>query len=262
MNNFFAEPLFIFQLVAVALMGAAGGMLGSFALLRRMALVGDALSHVALPGLALALLFHFNPLIGALAFLLFGTTVIWAIEHRTRIPVDTLVGVLFVVALAIGTLLTPDVELLEALFGDITDVSLAQIVWGASLSLLIIALLLFLKSKITLSLLSADLAQTARLRPHLLEFLFLTLFALITSVGIQFAGVLLTGSLIIIPAAISRNLTGSMKTYVFLSALLGGAGTVAGVIIATATGLAPGPTFILLLGSIFFVSLLFKKNTA
>ncbi len=258
MNNLFTEPLFIFQLVAVALMGAAGGMLGSFALLRRMALVGDALSHVALPGLALALLFHFNPLIGALAFLLFGTTVIWAIEHRTRIPVDTLVGVLFVVALAIGTLLTPDVELLEALFGNISDVSLAQVAWGASLSLLIIATLLFLKPNITLSLLSTDLAQTARLRPHVLEFLFLTLFALITSIGIQFAGVLLTGSLIIIPAAISRNLAGSMKTYILLSALLGMAGTVAGVIIAAATGLAPGPTFILLLGSLFFLSLLFR----
>jgi zinc transport system permease protein len=254
------ESIFLFKLVAVGLMGAAGGMLGSFALLRRMALVGDALSHVALPGLALALLFHFNPLVGALAFLLFGTTIIWAIEHRTRIPVDTLVGVLFVVALAIGTLLTPNLELLEALFGNIANVSFAQIAWGALLSVLIIAVLYLLKSKITLSLLSTDLAQTAKLRPHLLEFLFLTLFALITSIGIQFAGVLLTGSLIIIPAAISRNLAGSMKTYVFLSALLGMAGTVTGVIIANATGLTPGPTFILLLGFIFFLSLLWRRN--
>ncbi len=254
------EPLFAFQLIAAALIGAAGGMLGSFALLRRMALVGDALSHVALPGLALALLFHFSPLIGALAFLLLGTSLIWAIEHRTRIPVDTLVGVMFVVALAVGTLLTPDLELLEALFGNIADVSLAQIAWGASLSLLIIALLLFFKSRITLSLLSTDLAQTATFRPHLLEFLFLALFALITSVGIQFAGVLLTGSLIIIPAAIARNLAGSMKTYTLLSALLGAAGTVTGVITAAAMGLAPGPVFILLLGSLFFLSLFFRTS--
>src|SRR3990167_10554149 len=106
-------------LIAGAFIAAAGGLLGSFALLRRMALVGDALSHVALPGLALGLLFHFNVFFGALAFLLFGTTVIWAIEHRTRIPVDTLVGVLFVVALALGSLLSPKEELLETLFGNI-----------------------------------------------------------------------------------------------------------------------------------------------
>lgn len=254
------ESISLLQLIAAALVGIAGGLLGSFALLRRMALVGDALSHVALPGLALGFLFHFNVFFGALVFLLFGTTVIWAIEHRTRIPVDTLVGVLFVVALALGSLLSPKEELLEALFGNIAAVSLAQTLWGIVLASAVISVLIFIKSRLTLSIVSGDLAQTAKLRPHFLEFLFLTLFALVTAIGIQFAGALLMGSLIIIPAAVSRNLTQSMAAYATLSAMLGGLGTVAGVLFAGYFNLSPGPTFILLLGFLFFLSLFFRRT--
>ena len=133
---------FLQILIAGSLIAAAGGTLGSFALLRRMALVGDALSHVALPGLALGLLFHFNVFLGALAFLIFGTVVIWAVEHKTKLPVDTLVGVMFTLALAVGALLTPREDILDALFGNISNINSLDF-WAASLISIIIILLLF-----------------------------------------------------------------------------------------------------------------------
>ena len=159
--------------IAASLIAAAGGMLGSLALLRRMALVGDALSHVALPGVALGILFNLNIFAGALAFLIFGTIIIWAVEHKTKLPVDTLVGVMFTLALAIGALLTPKEDILEALFGDIANISQFDF-WLASLiSLAIIILLLVFYKKFTLSLISSDLALSAGYKPHILEFLFL-----------------------------------------------------------------------------------------
>ncbi len=249
----------LYTLIVGSLIGIAGGILGSFALLRRMALVGDALSHIALPGLALGIFFHFNPFIGATLLLFFGTSIIFAVEHQTKLPVDTLVGVMFVLALALGVLLTPQSDLLEALFGDIGKVSLNDF-WIASLLAIGISLvLLAFSKKLSLVMISPELAQSTRLQPHRLEFLFLTIFALVVAIGIKLTGVLLMGALIIVPAAISRNISWSMRSYIFLSALFGVVGAAAGIIFSSLFGWLPGPTFVLILGTLFFLSIFFRK---
>lgn len=246
-------------LIAASLIAASGSMLGSLALLRRMALVGDALSHIALPGVALGILFNFNVFFGALAFLIFGTVVIWAVEHKTKLPVDTLVGVMFALALAVGALLTPKEDILDALFGDIIGIGRLDF-WAASIiSVAIIFLLLKFYKKFTLSLISPDLSLAAGFRPHALEFTFLMIFALAVAVGIKFTGALLMGSLIIIPAATSRNIARSMNQYLWLSAVLGVLGAVFGVFISKLYGFSPGPAFVLFAGALFFISIFFRK---
>jgi ABC-type Mn2+/Zn2+ transport system permease subunit len=249
----------LFHIVgAGAISAAAGGLLGSFALLRRMALVGDALSHVALPGIALGLLFHFNPFVGSLAFLVFGTTLIWAVEHKTNLPVDTLVGVLFVLALAVGALLTPEHELLEALFGDISQLSATGFWVSLLLGGVIIVALLMLWRKLTLTMISSELSKSTGIRPHVVEFFFLTLFAFVVALGITFTGVLLIGALVIIPAAIARNIATSMGAYMFLSALIGVLGATGGILASYFFHIAPGPAFVILLGTLFFLSVIGK----
>src|SRR6266851_1400220 len=78
-----------------AAMALAAGLVGCFAVMRRMALAGDALSHVALPGIGIALALHVHPLLGAAAMLLFGGLLVWAIEDRSRLATETIVGVIF-----------------------------------------------------------------------------------------------------------------------------------------------------------------------
>src|SRR3989344_1041086 len=104
----------ILQPLLVAIFVAANAsLLGAFAILKRMALVGDALTHVALPGMALGLIFNFHPFLGAFGFLLIGTLGIWLLEHYSTLSVETLVGIFFSVSLAVGVILTPETELLE-----------------------------------------------------------------------------------------------------------------------------------------------------
>src|ERR1019366_740449 len=86
------------------LVGIASGSVGSFVLLRRMALVGDALSHVALPGIALALAYHLDPFWGVIATLLAAAIVVWWLESKSNLPTEALVGLLFTASLAIGIL--------------------------------------------------------------------------------------------------------------------------------------------------------------
>lgn len=255
------SPLPLWQILAAGIfIAATGGLLGSFALLRRMALVGDALSHVALPGIALGLLFNFNILLGSVAFLVAGTLGIWLVEHKTRLPVDTVVGVFFTLSLAAGALLTPEEEILEALFGDIAKLSVFDFWWALALSTAIIYFLLHFSRRFVLTLISVDLSRSEGFHPHRLELLFLLLFAFAVAVGIKFAGALLMGSLIIIPAATSRNLTLSMNSYLFLAAFLGVLGAVLGILGARFYGFPPGPSFVLVLGALFFVSIFFRRK--
>src|SRR4029079_14796905 len=94
-------------LLLSATMALAAGLVGCFAIMRRMALAGDALSDVALPGIGIALALHVHPVFGAAAMLFFGALLVWALEERTRLATETTVGVVFSAALAIGSMMTP-----------------------------------------------------------------------------------------------------------------------------------------------------------
>ena len=124
----------------------------------RMALVGDALSHVALPGLALRFLSNFNPLVGAFAFLFASIVLTGYLERVTRISTESIVGVLFVTSLAISILITPEQELLETLFGDTMKVTLTGAVSAIVISILITFVMKISYGTVVLSLISEELA--------------------------------------------------------------------------------------------------------
>ena len=111
------------QILTAVFVAAAASLVGSFAILKRMALVGDAMSHVALPGIAIALLLNLNPFLGAIVFLVVAIIGIWFIQYRSNLSIETTVGVFFTASLALGALIAPEHELLEALLGNITDLS-------------------------------------------------------------------------------------------------------------------------------------------
>ena len=97
------------SILAIAVMiGASSGAIGSLVLLRRMALAGDALSHVALPGIALALAYHADPFWGVLGFLVPAAVLVWWLEGKTQLHPETLVGLLFTTSLAVGILTIPE----------------------------------------------------------------------------------------------------------------------------------------------------------
>ena len=94
------------ELVLSLGMAVAAGLVGCFAVMRRMTLASDAISHVALPGIGIALLLGIQPLLGGIVMLLLGTLLIWAVETKTRIPTESVIGVVFSAALAVGALFT------------------------------------------------------------------------------------------------------------------------------------------------------------
>ncbi|MBI2068607.1 MAG: metal ABC transporter permease [Candidatus Yanofskybacteria bacterium] len=252
------EPLLL-QLMVGVLIGLGAGYLGSFMILKRMSLVGDVISHVALPGIAIALLFEVNPFFGAFGALFLAVLGIWFLERKTEIPSETLVGIFFALSLAVGILITPQTELLEALFGDIAEIALLDVLLTGILT----AVMLFIMAKIyrglTLSVISKELAQSTGVNVSKTSFLFLLMVALVVALGLQVTGTFLMGALVIIPAAAAKNISLNLSRYTMLSGIFGAISGLGGILIATRFGLHPGPIVVLTSGVIFLITLLFKK---
>jgi ABC-type Mn2+/Zn2+ transport system permease subunit len=210
----------IYGIVLALLFALAAGLVGSFALMKRMILAGDVISHVALPGLGLAFLLNFNPLLGGAATLFLGTLLIWQLQKKTGLATEVAIGVVFAGALAIGAALTPQEDLVDALFGKFQQLSPLTFAIGALAVFLIIFFVLRFKNVLVLNLFSPELAAATGVKLNQLNLLFLLVFSLTVLVGLRFMGALLAGALIIIPAATGRRLASSLSHFLLASALV------------------------------------------
>ncbi|MBI5885573.1 MAG: metal ABC transporter permease [Deltaproteobacteria bacterium] len=249
----------ILPLIVAVFVAAGASLLGSFAILKRMSLVGDALSHVAMPGIALALIFKLNPFIGAVVFLFIAVIGIWIIEYRSALSLDTIVGVFFTASLALGALIMPEHDLIETLFGNITSLSVAESVVSIVLSLTLIAVIFALHRKLALNMVSQDIAQSIGIRNKRLEFIFLLSFALAVALGIRFVGALLMGSLVIIPAASAKNVARSLMSFMLGSMAFGMFAAATGIFVAYRYALTPGPVFIIISTLIFITTIMIRQ---
>jgi ABC-type Mn2+/Zn2+ transport system permease subunit len=252
-----AEAL-IFSLVVGVSVGLSAGYLGSIMVLEKMALVGDALSHVALPGLALGILLNFNPFFGAFAFLFTSAVVIWHLGRITKLSFDTLVGAVFTLALAIGILLVPEPDLLEALFGDITTVGLVDALIAVVVSVLVVFLTRLIYRKIVLGLISEELAVSKGISIARTNLLYLLLVSLTVAIGIKITGTLLVGFLVVTPAAAARAISSNLKKYVLLSATFGGVSSTSGILLSSRFIILPGP-LVVLSGVTIFVAVVLVR---
>lgn len=231
----------ISSLIVGVSVGLSAGYLGSIMVLEKMALVGDALSHVALPGLALGILFNFNPFFGAFAFLFASAVAIWHLGRVTQLSFETLVGAVFTLALAIGILLVPQPDLLEALFGDITKVGPMDAVIAVVVSIIVVALTRTIFKKIVLGLISEELAASAGINVAKTNLLYLLLVSLTVAIGIRITGTLLVGFLVVTPAAAARTISSNLSRYSLLSSIFGLMCAVSGILLSTYFNVQPGP---------------------
>jgi ABC-type Mn2+/Zn2+ transport system permease subunit len=246
----------IFSLIVGASVGLAAGYLGSIMVLEKMALVGDAMSHVALPGLALGVLLGFNPLLGGFLFLFVSAILIWHVSRVTKLSFETLVGAAFTLALAIGILLFRDLDALEAaLFGDIAQVTLLSAGIAIVASVVVILLTRLIYKKIVLGLISEELAISKGISIAKTNLLYLLLVSVTVAIGIQITGTLLVGFLVVTPAAASRIISGNMSRYLALSAIFGAISAISGILLSGYFNVLPGP-LVVISGVVIFVIVL------
>jgi ABC-type Mn2+/Zn2+ transport system permease subunit len=227
-----------------AAMAVAAGLVGCFAVMRRMVLAGDALSHVALPGIGIALALHINMMFGALTMLCFGALLVWALEDRTRLATETIVGVVFSAALAVGSMIASGEDLIEALIGKAGALSTPEKVFGLAAAAVVIVFVVRQKHRLVIALVSPDVARTCGIDVRRLDLIYLLLFSLTVALGLRYLGVLLMGSLIIIPAATAKRLSRNLTEMLILASVIAAGVTVLGTTGALWLHRDPGPIIV------------------
>lgn len=258
-----------------AILGAVTGMLGSFAVLRKESLLGDAISHAALPGIAIAFLITGIKdgnvlLIGALISGLIGTFWIRGIVAKTHLKSDTALGLILSLFFGFGMLLLtfiqkqPDANqagLDKYLFGQAATLVESD-VWMMTIStgVCLFILMLFWK-EFKLLLFDKDYTETLGFNTQLIDILITTFIVLAIVLGLQTVGVVLMSAMLLAPAAAARQWTNSLATMVFLAALFGALSGVFGTAIsASQNNLSTGPIIVLVASVFVMFSFVFSPS--
>lgn len=263
------EPLgyafMIRGLAAVVVVGIVSGVLGTFIILRGMALFGNALAHAILPGVAIAYLLAGTSqwlFVGGLAAGIVTALGIGAIS-KEGIKEDTATGVMFVSMFALGIALISTVrsyttDLTHFLFGNVLGVSAADL-WliGVSAALVLIVIAAFYKEFLVVSF-DPILATTLRLRASFFNYLLLLLIAVTIVLSLQAVGVALMTAMLVTPAATASMLTRRLPYMMTLSAAIGALSGVIGLYLSYYVSVASGPAIVLTSTAFFLLALLFS----
>lgn len=259
LSDFFQYPFLVRALIGVVLLGILTAVLGVFVVLRRMAFFGDAIAHSSLAGIALGLLVGIDPMIGAVAFSILVAFGIVGVNRKHWLALDTIIGVFFAAAVAIGVLvigrLHVRVDLLGFLFGDILAISRADLWLIGVLGVLVLMMIGGSAKALVQIAFQENLAQVIGIPVAAYEYVFMVILALVIALGIKVAGIILIGPLLIIPAAAAKNIAHDFREMLLLAVLFGLASGVFGLFASYALNTATGPTIILFAAGIFFVTL-------
>ncbi|MBT7004683.1 MAG: metal ABC transporter permease [Chloroflexi bacterium] len=237
-------------ILASVLVGATAPAFGVFLVLRRLSLIADTLSHVALAGVAIALLTKtFAPVVALIA----TTTAAVSIEElrmRRLLPGDAALAVFLYGALALAVVLISIADgfnsmLFSYLFGSVLTVTQTDLWSMASLAIVITVFMLMFSSELAQITFDPDLARINGVRVHLLNLGLAVLTGATITVSMRVVGVLLVGALIVVPVLVSLRITKGLTLTVVISSLVGVFVAVVGMVIAYYADIAPGGTVVL-----------------
>ena len=263
-------------LIAPLVLAVIAGPVGCLIVWRRMAYFGDAIAHSALLGVAVGLFIGFAPNIGVALISAFFAVLLVNLQHRRKLSIDTLLGILAHGALALGLLLVfwsavetghgvhneaehkiDPHQLLETyLLGSLENISMQQNISLIIAAILIGVILKLIWEPLILMTLNMDLARAERVPTLRLQYIMMGIMTSLVVMGMQITGVLFISSLLIIPAAAARQISTSPEKMIVWAIIFAFLGVSIGYLASKLAYLPPGPAIISTLTTIFIISLL------
>ncbi|AWN65947.1 metal ABC transporter permease [Lactococcus lactis subsp. lactis] len=247
-------------LVTAVVIGVVSGAVGCFIILRGMSLMGDAISHAVLPGVAISYILGINFFVGAIIFGLLSSIIITFIKNNSIIKGDTAIGITFSSFLALGVILigvaNSSTDLFHILFGNILAVQDIDkwLTIGVSGIVLIVIILFFKELLIT----SFDplMAKAIGMKVNFYHYLLMVLLTLVSVTAMQSVGTILIVAMLITPAATAYLYTNSLRKMIILSSSLGAVSSVLGLFIGYSFNIAVGSSIVITSSIIFAISFL------
>ncbi len=242
------EPAFMQRsLIGSLIAVVATSLVGTWVVLRGLAFLGDALAHGVIPGIALAVLWGFSPIVGALVAAAAMSALVGVVSNRTRVREDTAIGLLFVGMLSLGIVIVSQarsfaVEVTALLFGDVLGVSTGDIRSQLLATAIVVATTVLLYRPFLALTFNRDKAQTLGMRPGLTQTFLLALLALSIVASFQAIGTLLVFGLLVGPPATASLMARRVPVIMLTSILLGAVAVVAGLLVSFHYGTAGSAT--------------------
>ena len=260
------DDFFIRALLAGIGVALVTGPLGCFVVWRRLSYFGDTLSHSALLGVTLAYSLEFNIAFSVFIISALIALILINLQKRTNLPGDALLGLLAHSSLAVGLVVIGFLsfirfDIMGLLFGDILAVNVNDIItiWiGGAIILLILKLIW---KSLFASTVNYELAEAEGLDPDKAKAIFTILMAAIIAISIKMVGLLLITGMLIIPAAMARNISNSPKQMILFSVIGGLLSVVMGLFTSLEFNTASGPSIIAASLFLFILSLLKIKQS-
>ncbi len=254
--NIIFEPFIFKALIAGIIIAILAGIIGCFIVWKKMAYFGDSLAHSSLLGIAFGILLGINLNFATLiSCLLFGIILAYMQQKRT-LATDTLLGILAHSSLSIGiiaiSLMNANFNLHNYLFGDILTVSMQEILWILSTSVIILTILYLNWPKLLLMTIDRDIAKVKGINTSILDIILIFMITLIVASSIKIFGILLISSMLIIPAATAKQIAKSPEKMALLAALFGIISVLIGIIISVIIDAPTGPTIVATSSLLFF----------
>ena len=252
-------------LLAILLITPLFGMLGTMAVDNRMAFFSDALGHSALTGIAIGVVLGIgNQMVSMLVFGILWAVLITFVKHNSKMSADTIISVFSSTSIALGLVILARggafAKYSSYLVGDVLSVTAGDLA-GLLVTLLITAAVwVMLFNPLLLTSVNAPLAQSRGVRAKLTEYAFTVIVAVAVMMSIRWVGVMLINSLLILPAAASRNVARNAAWYMRLSVLIALCCGVAGLVLSYYLNTSAGAAIVLCAAAVYFVTLPLRRK--
>lgn len=268
MTNFI-EALFQYGFLQKALatsimVGIICGVIGCFIILRGMALMGDAISHAVLPGVAFSYMLGINFFFGAVFTGVLTALGIGFISQNSRIKNDVSIGIMFTAAFASGiiliTLMKSSTDLYHILFGNVLAVRPSEMWTTLFIGIFVLVSIYVFYKELLVSSFDPTMAAAYGLPTRVIHYFLMTLLTLVTVASLQTVGIILVVAMLITPASTAYLLTDRLWVMLYLAAGIGVLSSIIGLYLSFTFNLASGATIVLAATALFIVAFIFSPK--
>lgn len=246
-------------LLAILLITPIFAILGTMIVNNKMAFFSDALGHSALTGIAVGMLLGISNInISMILFAVIFALLLNFIKNKTTYGADTIISVFSSIAIALGLAILAQTgnfnKYSSYLVGDILSITPAEILYLFITFIAIMLFWYFMFNKLNVISINKTLAKSRGINTKLIDNIFVILIAVIVMISIRWIGILLINSLLILPAAASRNVAKNMRSYHLLSVIFSMFSGIVGLILSYYWNIPTGPMIVIISGIIYFLT--------
>ncbi len=246
------------------MVGVICGVIGSFIVLRGMALIGDAISHAVLPGVAISYMLGINFFYGAVVTGMLTAIGIGYINQNSRIKNDSAIGIVFSAAFALGVILiaraNSSIDLNRILFGNVLSVRSSDMWMTLIIGAIVLLTVIFFYKELLVSTFDPTFAASYGLPNKLIHYVIMILLTMVTVASLQTVGIILVVAMLITPASTAYLLTNRLWVMILLAAFFGALASIIGLYFSFVYNLSSGAVIVLVSTAFFLMAFFFSPK--